>query len=34
MQDAFLPLYQKLPEFTYDSGQSFRGWLRTALVNP
>ena len=24
---------RKLPEFTYDPGQSFRGWLRTVLRN-
>ena len=26
-------LVAKLPEFQYDAGQSFRGWLRTITVN-
>src|SRR5205823_5871051 len=26
-------LVEKLPEFQYDPAQSFRGWLRTILVN-
>lgn len=26
-------LVQKIPEFEYDPGKSFRGWLRTILFN-
>ncbi|OWK39403.1 RNA polymerase sigma factor [Fimbriiglobus ruber] len=33
VQDVFTILVQKLPEFSYDSRQSFRGWLRTVAVN-
>ena len=33
LQDVFLTLYRKLPEFTYDDTRSFRGWLRTIVVN-
>jgi RNA polymerase sigma-70 factor (ECF subfamily) len=33
LQDVFLTLHRKLPEFRYDAGKSFRGWLRTLLVN-
>jgi RNA polymerase sigma-70 factor (ECF subfamily) len=33
VQDVFTLLYQKLPEFTYRPEKSFRGWLRTVLVN-
>lgn len=33
VQDVFAVLVQKLPEFCYDPGKSFRGWLRTILVN-
>ncbi|GEM_PF-172792 len=33
VQDVLLLLYQKLPEFDYDRGGSFRGWLRTVLLN-
>jgi RNA polymerase sigma-70 factor (ECF subfamily) len=33
VQDVFLKLLQKLPEFTYDHKQSFRGWLHAVLVN-
>src|SRR4051812_5915230 len=29
VQDVFLVLIQKLPEFQYDPAKSFRGWLRT-----
>ena len=33
VQDVLLTLVQKLPEFRYDSNQSFRGWLRTVTLN-
>jgi RNA polymerase sigma-70 factor (ECF subfamily) len=33
VQDVFTLLLQKLPEFTYDRHQSFRGWLRTVTLN-
>lgn len=33
VQEVFLLLHQKLPEFLYDPRQSFRGWLRTVLQN-
>jgi RNA polymerase sigma-70 factor (ECF subfamily) len=33
VQDVFAVLVQKLPEFTYDPKQSFRGWLRTIAHN-
>jgi RNA polymerase sigma-70 factor (ECF subfamily) len=33
VQDVFTALVQKLPEFRYDSGKGFRGWLRTVLLN-
>lgn len=33
VQDVFGKLLVKLPEFNYDPGRSFRGWLRTVLVN-
>jgi RNA polymerase sigma-70 factor (ECF subfamily) len=33
VQDVFTLLVDKLPEFRYDQGQSFRGWLRTVLRN-
>ncbi|MBI1902768.1 MAG: sigma-70 family RNA polymerase sigma factor [Planctomycetia bacterium] len=33
VQDVFLVLLEKLPEFTYDRQKSFRGWLRTVLLN-
>jgi RNA polymerase sigma-70 factor (ECF subfamily) len=33
VQDVLLVLYRKLPEFRYDPRQSFRGWLRTVLLN-
>jgi RNA polymerase sigma-70 factor (ECF subfamily) len=33
VQDVFAVLVQKLPEFLYDRHKSFRGWLRTILVN-
>ncbi len=33
VQDVFGILVQKLPEFEYDPGRRFRGWLRTVLVH-
>ncbi|MCI0457622.1 MAG: sigma-70 family RNA polymerase sigma factor [Gemmataceae bacterium] len=33
VQDVFRLLLQKLPEFQYDPNRSFRGWLRTVLLN-
>jgi RNA polymerase sigma-70 factor (ECF subfamily) len=33
VQEVFVVLVRKLPEFAYDPGQSFRGWLRTVLHN-
>lgn len=33
VQDVFTTLVKKLPEFRYDAGQSFRGWLRIILLN-
>jgi RNA polymerase sigma-70 factor (ECF subfamily) len=33
VQDIFVTLVQKLPEFEYDSRKSFRAWLRTVLLN-
>ena len=33
VQDVFQTLVRKLPEFTYDRGGTFRGWLRTILLN-
>jgi RNA polymerase sigma-70 factor, ECF subfamily len=33
VQDVFVVLVRKLPEFAYDRQRSFRGWLRTLLVN-
>jgi RNA polymerase sigma-70 factor (ECF subfamily) len=33
VQEVFAIVVQKLPEFHYDPGRSFRGWLRTVLMN-
>jgi RNA polymerase sigma-70 factor (ECF subfamily) len=33
VQDVFAALVQKLPEFTYQPGRSFRAWLRTVTLN-
>jgi RNA polymerase sigma-70 factor (ECF subfamily) len=33
VQDVFLTLVQKLPEFEYDPARSFRAWLRTVTEN-
>jgi RNA polymerase sigma-70 factor (ECF subfamily) len=29
VQDVFVILWRKLPEFEYDSGRSFHAWLKT-----
>lgn len=33
VQDVFVVLLKKLPEFTYDPARSFRAWLRTVIHN-
>ena len=33
VQDVLIVLMRKLPEFHYQPGKSFRGWLRTVLMN-
>jgi RNA polymerase sigma-70 factor (ECF subfamily) len=33
VQDVFTLLVKKMPAFEYDRHRSFRGWLRTVLVN-
>lgn len=33
MQTVFVTLFEKLPEFHYDSTRSFRAWLKTILLN-
>jgi RNA polymerase sigma-70 factor, ECF subfamily len=33
VQDVFVVLVQKLPQFTYDPKKSFRAWLRTVAEN-
>jgi len=33
VQDVLIVLVRKLPEFQYQPGGSFRGWMRTVLVN-
>lgn len=33
VQEAFLILFEKLPQFEYRKGGSFRGWLKTVLRN-
>jgi RNA polymerase sigma-70 factor (ECF subfamily) len=33
VQDVFLILWRKLPEFEYDSGRSFHAWLKTLFLN-
>lgn len=33
VQDVLVVLVQKLPEFQYQPGKSFRGWMRTVLMN-
>jgi RNA polymerase sigma-70 factor (ECF subfamily) len=33
VQDVFVTLVDKLPEFTYDPNRRFRGWLWTVAIN-
>jgi RNA polymerase sigma-70 factor, ECF subfamily len=33
VQDVFIRLVRKLPEFRYDPARSFRGWLHAVLLN-
>lgn len=33
VQDVFVVLLQKLPDFRYDRQRSFRGWLRAVTLN-
>jgi RNA polymerase sigma-70 factor (ECF subfamily) len=33
IQDIFVVLVQKMPEFTYDRKKSFRAWLHTITLN-
>jgi RNA polymerase sigma-70 factor, ECF subfamily len=33
VQDVFLILWRKLPEFRYDSEKSFHAWLKTIFLN-
>jgi RNA polymerase sigma-70 factor (ECF subfamily) len=33
VQDVFAILVRKMPEFMYNPDKSFRGWLRTILMN-
>jgi RNA polymerase sigma-70 factor (ECF subfamily) len=33
VQEVFVVLVRKLPEFDYDRDRSFRGWLKTVLEN-
>jgi RNA polymerase sigma-70 factor (ECF subfamily) len=33
VQETMVLLYEKIPQFTYDRGRSFRQWLRTVFVN-
>lgn len=33
VQDVFLILWRKLPEFQYDSARSFHAWLKTLFLN-
>jgi RNA polymerase sigma-70 factor (ECF subfamily) len=33
VQDVFIVLVEKLPDFRYDPQKSFRAWLRTVLLN-
>ena len=33
VQDVFLRVFRKLPDFVYEPEKSFRGWLRTMLLN-
>lgn len=33
VQEVLLVVVQKMPDFAYDPGRSFRGWLRTIALN-
>jgi RNA polymerase sigma-70 factor, ECF subfamily len=33
VQDVLLVLVRKMPEFQYQPGRTFRGWMRTVLIN-
>jgi RNA polymerase sigma-70 factor (ECF subfamily) len=33
VQEVLLVVVEKMPEFAYDPGRSFRGWLRTIALN-
>jgi RNA polymerase sigma-70 factor (ECF subfamily) len=33
LQDVFTTLLQEMPRFVYQPGKSFRGWMRTILLN-
>lgn len=33
VQEVFVVLVRKLPEFSYEPGRTFRGWLRTVVIN-
>jgi RNA polymerase sigma-70 factor, ECF subfamily len=33
VQDVFAVLIEKLPQFDYDRQKSFRGWMRTIILN-
>lgn len=33
VQDVFVTVVQKIGHFNYDQDKSFRGWLRTILIN-
>jgi RNA polymerase sigma-70 factor (ECF subfamily) len=33
VQDVLVVLVRKLPDFHYQQGRTFRGWLRTVLLN-
>jgi RNA polymerase sigma-70 factor (ECF subfamily) len=33
VQDVLVVLVRKLPKFHYESGRSFRGWMRVVLLN-
>src|SRR5436190_12874328 len=33
VQEVLVVLVRELPDFTYDAGQNFRGWLKTVTIN-
>jgi RNA polymerase sigma-70 factor (ECF subfamily) len=33
VQDVLVVLVRKMPEFQYEAGRTFRGWMRTVLMN-